>query len=111
MVHGRPGNYGLGVRPRHAGAQAEKGVLHDSGKARRKQFDFTSSSLPKTPFVSVIVCSYNGGHTLAACLDSLGKLNYPAYEVILVDDGSTDDTAHVAAQFPSVRTFIRPIMD
>ena len=59
--------------------------------------------LPKTPFVSVIVCSYNGGHTLAACLDSLGKLNYPAYEVILVDDGSTDDTAYVAAQFPSVR--------
>src|SRR3989440_637041 len=59
--------------------------------------------LPQTPFVSVIVCSYNGGHTLAACLDSLGKLNYPNYEVILVDDGSTDDTAYVAAQFPSVR--------
>ena len=59
--------------------------------------------LPSTPFVSVIVCSYNGARTLAACLDSLGKLNYPAYEVILVDDGSTDDTAYVAAQFPQVR--------
>jgi GT2 family glycosyltransferase len=60
-------------------------------------------SLPRTPSVSVIVCSYNGAHTLAACLESLGKLNYPACEVILVDDGSTDDTAHVAAQFPWVR--------
>ena len=60
-------------------------------------------ALPRTPFVSVIVCSYNGGRTLAACLDSLNKLIYPAYEVILVDDGSTDDTATVAAQFPSVR--------
>jgi glycosyltransferase involved in cell wall biosynthesis len=59
--------------------------------------------LPRTPFVSVIVCSYNGGQTLAACLESLGKLNYPAYEVILVDDGSTDDTAYIAAQFPWVR--------
>ena len=59
--------------------------------------------LPRTPFVSVIVCSYNGGKTLAACLDSLGKLNYPDYEVILVDDGSTDDTAYIAAQFPQVR--------
>ena len=59
--------------------------------------------LPRAPFVSVIVCSYNGGQTLAACLDSLGKLNYLDYEVILVDDGSTDDTAHVAAQFPRVR--------
>ncbi|HET9418856.1 MAG TPA: glycosyltransferase [Chthoniobacterales bacterium] len=55
------------------------------------------------PFVSVVVCSYNGGRTLAACLDSLGKLNYSAYEIILVDDGSTDDTAYIAAQFPHVR--------
>jgi len=55
--------------------------------------------LPKAPFVSVIVCSYNGGPTLASCLDSLGKLNYPEYEVILVDDGSTDDTSYIAAQF------------
>src|SRR6202162_6396204 len=59
--------------------------------------------LPRAPFVSVIVCSYNGGQTLAACLDSLGQLNSPDYEVILVDDGSTDDTAYIAAQFPRVR--------
>ena len=36
---------------------------------------------PQTPFVSVIVCSYNGGKTLAECLESLGKIDYPAYEV------------------------------
>jgi glycosyltransferase involved in cell wall biosynthesis len=59
--------------------------------------------LPCTAFVSVIVCSYNGGRTLAACLDSLSKLNYPNYEIILVDDGSTDDTTYIAAQFPQVR--------
>jgi glycosyltransferase involved in cell wall biosynthesis len=59
--------------------------------------------LPYRPFVSVIVCSYNGGRTLPACLNSLGKLNYPNYEVILVDDGSTDDTAYIAAQFPQIR--------
>jgi O-antigen biosynthesis protein len=58
--------------------------------------------LPETPFVSIIVCSYNGAKTLAACLDSLGKLNYPKYEVILVDDGSTDNTAQIAAQYPNV---------
>ena len=59
--------------------------------------------LPTTPFVSVIVCSYNGAKTLAACLDSLGRIDYPAYEVILVDDGSTDETAAIAARFPAVR--------
>src|SRR5437773_3331162 len=76
--------------------------------ALRKKLHQDSSDLPlrplqRAPFVSVIVCSYNGARTLAACLDSLGKLNYPEYEVILVDDGSTDDTAYIAAQFPWVR--------
>ncbi len=60
-------------------------------------------ALAETPFVSVIVCSYNGGNTLAACLESLGKINYAAYEVILVDDGSTDNTPEIAAQFPNVQ--------
>ncbi|MBA2586348.1 MAG: glycosyltransferase [Chthoniobacterales bacterium] len=59
--------------------------------------------LPQTPFVSVIVCSFNGAKTLAACLDSLGKLSYPNYEVLLVDDGSRDNTAEIAARYPQVR--------
>ncbi|HJT82758.1 MAG TPA: glycosyltransferase [Chthoniobacterales bacterium] len=59
--------------------------------------------LPRTPSVSIIVCSYNGAKTLAACLDSLGKIDYPDYEVILVDDGSTDNTAEIAAKYPEVR--------
>ena len=59
--------------------------------------------LPETPLVSIIVCSYNGAKTLAACLESLGKLDYPSYEIILVDDGSTDNTAQIAARFPNVR--------
>ena len=60
--------------------------------------------LPEHPRVSVVIASYNGGRTLPACLHSLKHLNYPNYEVILVDDGSTDDTAKIAAQFPEVRT-------
>ena len=60
-------------------------------------------ALPHTPFVSVIVCSYNGATTLAACLESLGRIDYASYEVILVDDGSTDDTREIAAHFPEVR--------
>ena len=72
-------------------------------KLGRNDFTLPHRPLPKAPFVSVIVCSYNGGPTLASCLDSLGKLNYPEYEVLLVDDGSTDDTSYIAAQFPWVR--------
>jgi GT2 family glycosyltransferase len=76
--------------------------------ALREKLGQDNSALPlrplqRAPFVSIIVCSYNGAPTLAACLDSLGKLNYPEYEVILVDDGSADNTASIAAQFPQVR--------
>jgi GT2 family glycosyltransferase len=64
-----------------------------------------SALLVDTPRVSVVVCSYNGGKTLDACLRSLLELDYPDYEVILVDDGSTDDTRAIAARYaPSVRT-------
>lgn len=57
--------------------------------------------LPAIPRVSVIVCSYNGAQTLEQCLGSLAGLEYPDYEVIVVNDGSTDDTQSVLARFPS----------
>jgi GT2 family glycosyltransferase len=56
------------------------------------------------PSVSVVVASYNGGETLPACLESLESLDYPDYEVILVDDGSTDDTPRICRDHPLVRT-------
>ncbi len=59
--------------------------------------------LPATPKVSVIVCSFNGARTLESCLASLRGLRYPDYEVILIDDGSTDATPEIGARFPEVR--------
>ena len=51
------------------------------------------------PRISVVVCSYNGARTIARCLDGLLKLEYPDYEVIVVDDGSTDDTRAIAEKY------------
>src|SRR5262245_2035344 len=48
--------------------------------------------LERTPRVSVVVCAYNAERTMEACLASLRTLNYPDYEVIVVNDGSTDAT-------------------
>ena len=59
--------------------------------------------LSRAPKVSVVVASYNGARTLKACLDSLTRLNYPDYEIILVDDGSTDGTPEIARSFPGIR--------
>ncbi len=43
------------------------------------------------PRISVVVCTHNGHRTLAECLEHLQKLEYPDYEVIVVDDGSSSD--------------------
>jgi GT2 family glycosyltransferase len=51
------------------------------------------------PRVSVVVCTHNGAATLRRCLDAATQLDYPDYEVIVVDDGSTDSTAEVAHSF------------
>jgi O-antigen biosynthesis protein len=59
--------------------------------------------LRKAVKVSVVVATYNGSRTLASCLDSLGKLNYPEYEVIVIDDGSKDQTPEIAKQFSYAR--------
>jgi glycosyltransferase involved in cell wall biosynthesis len=91
--------FGIVTRER----EPKKSFYRLKEKLGRENSALSHRRLPRAPFVSVIVCSYNGGRTLAACLDSLGKLNYPDYEIILVDDGSTDDTRDIAEQFPHVR--------
>ena len=51
------------------------------------------------PDVSVVVCSYNGARTIRETLEGLRRLAYPNYEIIVVDDGSTDATAAIACEF------------
>jgi glycosyltransferase involved in cell wall biosynthesis len=52
----------------------------------------------KKSFVSVIVPVYNGGKFLQKCLDALFTSDYPAFEVVVVDDGSTDDSAEISRE-------------
>ncbi len=47
------------------------------------------------PFVSIIVPVYNEGKILKNSIESLLNLDYPNYEIIIVNDGSTDDTAKI----------------
>src|ERR1051325_6748060 len=48
------------------------------------------------PRVSVVVCTYNGARTLPECLDGLARVDYPNFEVLVVNDGSTDNTETIA---------------
>src|SRR5262245_54452424 len=66
---------------------------------------FASAPFPETrmqtwPRVSVVICAYNAGDTLDDCLESLGRLRYPDFEVIVVNDGSSDATGDIARRYP-----------
>ena len=53
--------------------------------------------------VSAIVPCYNQAHFLSEAIASILNQTYPHYEIIVIDDGSTDDTSAVAARQPGVR--------
>jgi glycosyltransferase involved in cell wall biosynthesis len=55
------------------------------------------------PLVSVIIPVYNGARYLRAALDSVFAQTYRPFEVIVVDDGSSDDSGVIAQSFAEVR--------
>lgn len=55
------------------------------------------------PFVSIVVLNYNGADLLPGCLDSLLNIAYTPHEVIVVENGSTDDSLQVLARYPWVK--------
>jgi GT2 family glycosyltransferase len=59
------------------------------------------------PQISVIVLSWNGKHFLETCLTALRRQTFEDFEVILVDNGSTDGTAeYIGENFPEVRIVV-----
>ncbi|MBA2883005.1 glycosyltransferase involved in cell wall biosynthesis [Desulfosalsimonas propionicica] len=59
------------------------------------------------PLVSVIIPTYNRAELLPDAIESVMQQTYPEFEVIVVDDGSTDDTAAIMSQWSDRITYIR----
>lgn len=58
---------------------------------------------PPSPRVAIIVLNWNGKEDTLECLASVGQLDYQNYEVVVVDNGSTDDSIEVITrQYPDV---------
>jgi GT2 family glycosyltransferase len=86
--------------------------LVDANRRPKRSYAAVQRVLQSVPFgdeqatwprVSVVVCAYNAAETLEECLTSLDALRYPDVELILVNDGSTDDTGAIAARHPHVQ--------
>ena len=60
------------------------------------------------PRISVLICARNAADTLDECLRSVAELDYPDYEVIVVNDGSTDATGEIARGYPGVTVMDMP---
>jgi glycosyltransferase involved in cell wall biosynthesis len=58
------------------------------------------------PFFSVIMCSHNNAATVDAAIQSILNQSFRNYELLLIDDGSTDQTgtimSHYASRFPGI---------
>lgn len=92
-------------------------VLSYASIARRKE-----QALPpldaSLPYVAILAPAYNEAACVQDAISAIVRLDYPAYEVIFVDDGSTDDTYQLALPFAGthssghgtchVRVFTKP---
>jgi glycosyltransferase involved in cell wall biosynthesis len=60
-------------------------------------------SFQRARVVSIVICCYRQAEFLEDAIASVRKQRYPASEIVLIDDGSPDNTAEVAARHPGVR--------
>ncbi len=58
--------------------------------------------------ISVVIPSYNRSHTLKRAIESVLRQTQPADEIIVVDDGSDDDSANLVANYPSIQYLYQP---
>ena len=98
------------VRASLAGSPAEFRATESAPPATARAADARSAG--RLPAVSVIVPAYNASATIADTLNSLRRQSLRTFEVIVVDDGSADDTFQIAERFaaadPRFRALTKP---
>lgn len=61
----------------------------------------------RNPLVSIIIVNWNGGEVFKNCLSSLSKIDYPNWELVVVDNGSTDGSDSEAEKLIKLTKIIR----
>ncbi|MBP0724398.1 glycosyltransferase [Bacillus sp. RG28] len=70
-------------------------LMYFALKQKRRYSSRTFSSIPVQPFVSVLIAAYNEEEVIVKTIKSILQSEYPNFEVIIVDDGSKDQTSKV----------------
>jgi O-antigen biosynthesis protein len=91
--------------------------LVDRARQPKLAYDAVGETLAQTPFrsdwrwpgISVVIAAYNAAATLDDCLASVSQLTYPDYEVIVVNDGSTDATGDIADRYATIDPRLRVV--
>ncbi|MBT2733637.1 glycosyltransferase [Bacillus sp. ISL-7] len=74
-----------------------------------KRYKETVIDLGFAPFVSVVIAAYNEEKVICKTVDSILSSDYPAFEILIIDDGSKDDTAGVVQETYANHPLIRLI--
>ncbi len=79
------------------------------GAVRHRRRDRSTLMDADLPPVSVIIAAYNEEDSITATLRSLSATSSDSLQIVVVDDGSTDQTARVVAAFPDSRIVLVPL--
>ncbi|MGE4093011.1 MAG: glycosyltransferase [Candidatus Binatia bacterium] len=80
----------------------------DAVPRRRNDEGGYAPALVKTPLLSVCIPTYNGAAFLAEAIDSVLEQTFRDFELLIVDDGSTDTTLEIARSFHDPRIAVHP---
>lgn len=85
------------------------GVLHLRTKIKKGKVSF----IDEQPPVSVIICSKDEAENLRKFLPFVLQQDYPVFEVVVINDGSTDETDHLlrdlCVEYPNLKTTFVPV--
>lgn len=75
------------------------------------QINSKSKSSKILPFVSIVVPAYNSEKTIGRCLEALLKQNYPNFEIIAVDNNSTDNTGKIIQAYAAKDSRVKYVFE